>query len=144
MIDASEAVIWVNVEARLIMVWQHSQGCPDERHRLRRWTGPGHWVDPIGAAYSEWRKMKNPVRMRLMTETAIDLAMQGIPLKDILIAFAQVTEFRALGSESYPMARALTSALLGRCLEPNTMSFEELLETYQPATAEAEAGKASA
>jgi hypothetical protein len=102
MIDASEAVIWVNVEARLVMVWQHCDGCPDGRSRVRRWTGPGHWVDPIGAAYTEWRKMKNPVRVRLMTETAIDLAMQGIPLKNILIAFAQVTEFRALGSEKLP------------------------------------------
>ena len=58
MIDASEAVIWVNVEARLVMIWRHSQGCPDERNRMRRWAGPGHWFDPIGAAYSEWRKMK--------------------------------------------------------------------------------------
>jgi hypothetical protein len=70
--------------------------------------------------------------MRLMTETAIDLAMQGFALKDVLTAFAEVTEFRALGSQSYPMARALTSALLGKCLEPNTMSFEDLLRTYEP------------
>jgi hypothetical protein len=41
-------------------------------------------------------------------------------------------QFRALGSQSCPMARALTSALLGRCLEPNTMSFEELLVYYTP------------
>jgi hypothetical protein len=74
--------------------------------------------------------MSNNERMRLMTETAIDLAMQGFALKDVLAAFAQVIEFRALGSESYPMCRTLTSALLGRCLEPNTMTFEELLETY--------------
>jgi hypothetical protein len=28
------------------------------------------------------------------------------------------------------MARALTSALVGKCLEPNTMTFEELLMHY--------------
>jgi hypothetical protein len=62
-----------------------------------------------------------------MLETVIDLGMQGFPLKQMLRAFAEVREFRALGSQSYPMCRALTSALLGRCLEPNTMSFEEVL-----------------
>src|SRR6266850_5487664 len=70
MIDASEAVVWVNVEARLVMVWKQSQGCPDERGRVRCWTGSGHWVDPIGAAYSVWHTMDNKVRMLLMTETA--------------------------------------------------------------------------
>lgn len=30
------------------------------------------------------------------------------------------------------MCRALTCALVGRCLEPNTMSFEELLEADRP------------
>jgi len=88
----------------------------------------GAWS--IGAAYSQWHEMSNDQRMRLMTETAIDLAMQGFALKDVLTAFAQVVEFRALGSQSYPMARALTSALLGKSLEPNTMSFEDLLRTY--------------
>jgi hypothetical protein len=53
-------------------------------------------------------------------------------LKTVLRAFANVAEFRALGSESYPMCRALTSALVGRCLEPNTMSFEELLAAHRP------------
>jgi hypothetical protein len=91
-----------------------------------------HWGDPIGAAYSDWTKSTTAERMRLMTETAIELAMQGYDLKSILIEFAKVTEFRALGSASYPMCRALTSALVGKCLEPNTMSFEELLEAYGP------------
>lgn len=68
-----------------------------------------------------------------MLETVIDLAMQGFDLGTVLRAFAGVEEFRALGSESYPMCRALTSALVGKCLEPNTMSFEELLEHYRPA-----------
>ena len=41
-------------------------------------------------------------------------------------------EFRALGGKSYPMCRALTSALLGQCLEANTMSFDELMVEYKP------------
>jgi hypothetical protein len=75
-------------------------------------------------------------RVQLMLETAIDLAMQGIPLADVLKEFAMVKEFRALGGESYPMCRALTSALVGRCREPNTMTFEELLRHYRPRVAE--------
>jgi hypothetical protein len=67
-----------------------------------------------------------------MLETVIDLAMQGYPINTVLVAFAGIEEFRALGDKSYPMCRALTAALLGRCLEPNTMSFEELLQHYQP------------
>jgi len=50
----------------------------------------------------------------------------------IIAAFAEVREFRALGNQSYPMCRALTTALLGRSLEPNTMSFEGLLIHYRP------------
>ena len=42
-----------------------------------------------------------------------------------MTAFAEVSEFRALGRESYAMCRALTSALVGQCLEFNTMSFDE-------------------
>ena len=128
MISAAEAVVWVNNETHEVMVWRHGKGCPEDYPAGRR----GYWCDPIGAAYVEWAKMSNSERMRLMVETAIDLTMQGFALKDVLTVFAQVAEFRALGSQSYPMARALTSALLGKCLEPNTMSFEELLVTYDP------------
>jgi hypothetical protein len=122
MISAADAVVWINNETHEVMVWPVKQGPP-----LRP---GGCWADPIGAAYVGWRRATNDERMRLLTETAIDLAMQGFALKDVLTAFAQVVEFRALGSQSYPMARALTSALLGKCLEPNTMSFEDLLRTY--------------
>lgn len=70
------------------------------------------------------------MRTRLMLETVIDLAMQGLPIKDALVALSEVPEFKALGGQSYPMCRALTSALVGQCLEANTMSFEELLQRY--------------
>jgi hypothetical protein len=119
MINAAEAVVWINRDTKEIMIRSHSDGVRGVA-----------WSDPIGAAYPQWRKMSNDQRCQLMEETAIDLAMQGFALKDVLTAFAQVVEFRALGSESVPMCRALTSALLGRCLEANTMSFEELLESY--------------
>jgi hypothetical protein len=62
--------------------------------------------------------------MRMTIETALDLPMQGFDLKHVLTAFAEVTEFRALGSQSYSMARALTSALVG-------MGFEELSQVYK-------------
>jgi hypothetical protein len=58
--------------------------------------------------------------------------MQGFELGTVLRTFAEVKQFRALGDQSYPMCRALTTAMVGRCLEANTMSFEELLEHHQP------------
>jgi hypothetical protein len=122
MLNAKDIVVWVNKKTREVLI------------RPPEWRRPdydrGSWCDPIGAHYTKWRKMTDAQRVQLMLETAIDLAMQGIPLASLLKAFATVKEFRALGSESYPMCRALTSALVGECLEPNTMTFEELLEHY--------------
>lgn len=127
MIAAKDAVVWVNNETRQVMVKPHSWGRPEDRADLRS----GYWIDPIGAAYSKWLKMDNKQRIQLMLETIIDLVMQGFELAPMLRAFFEIKEFRALGGESYPMCRALTSALVGKCLEPNTMSFEELLEEYR-------------
>jgi hypothetical protein len=123
-VSAREAVVWVDFDAGKVMVLPQDGRRPDER------AYPGHWCDPIGAAYTQWRAMNNAQRVQLMLETPIDLAMRGVPLARVLKAFATVREFRALGRESYPMCRALTSALVGTCLEPNTMSFEELLQHY--------------
>lgn len=128
MIEAEEAVVWINRETKEVLVKPRSWGVPEDRNGLRR----GRWCDPIGAAYSQWQKAKGQQRLQLMLETALDLAMQGFPLKAVLTAFAEVREFRALGEKSYPMCRALTQALVGKCLEPNTMSFEELLVRYRP------------
>jgi hypothetical protein len=41
-----------------------------------------------------------------------------------------VRQFRALGDKSFPMCRALTTALIGRFYDSNTMGFEELLVHY--------------
>jgi hypothetical protein len=127
MIDAEQAVVWISTDTHEVMVWPRALGHPSERR-----GGPhaGHWADPIGAAYSQWREMSDDHRVQLMMETAIDLAMRRFDLGHILREFSKVKQFRALGSQSYPMARALTSALLGKCLEPNTMNFEDLLTAY--------------
>lgn len=124
MISAADAKVWVNRNTHEVRVMAVGTD-----RAIDRSDG---WSDPIGAAYTEWKELTNQARVQLMLETAIDLAMQGYDLKAVLRAFVEVTEFRALGSESYPMCRALTSALVGRCLEPNTMSFEELLEAHRP------------
>ena len=102
LIGARDAVVWVNNETREVCV----------RANGRDWARieGSQWRDPIGAAYSDWREANNDKRVLLMLETAIDLAMQGIDLGSILRAFAEVKEFRALGSVSTPMCRALTSA----------------------------------
>jgi hypothetical protein len=123
MIKAKDMRLWINRRTYAVVV--HSGPdipCDDD-------GSSASWSDPIGAAYTQWHKMTDAQRVQLMLETAIDLAMQGYPLVNVLKALATVKEFRALGSESYPMCRALTSALVGRCLEPNTMTFEELLRT---------------
>ncbi|THD53287.1 MAG: hypothetical protein E8A46_11425 [Bradyrhizobium sp.] len=124
MINSKDAVVWINRSTREVRVLAKGQN--------RSETPSTEWGDPIGAAYSEWQDASDHERILLMLETAIDLAMQGFDLGNVLRAFAEVKEFRALGSASFPMCRALTSALVGRCLEPNTMSFEELLERYRP------------
>jgi hypothetical protein len=128
MINAEEAVFWVNKESHQILIRPQSWGCPEERPNMKPRTG---WGDPIGAAYTQWLNMTGKQRVQLMLETVIDLAMQGFPIKDVVTAFSEVREFRALGGKSHPMCRALTSALLGQSLEANTMSFEELLVAYR-------------
>jgi hypothetical protein len=120
MIDAKDAVVWVNNELGEVLVRPHSWGVPEDHGRALGWS------DPIGAAYAQWREMKNAQRVQLMLETALDLAMQGIPLDRVLRAFAPVTKFRALGGKSFPMCRAMTQVLVGRRLEAPER-FEELV-----------------
>lgn len=118
MISAKDAVVWVNYETMQIAV------LPTEADL------PTSWSDPIGAHYAEWLDGNDEQRVRLMLETAIDLAMQGFSLAAVLKEFAKVKEFRALGGQSYPMCRALTQALVGQYLEFHDVSFEELLKEY--------------
>lgn len=99
---------------------------------LRTWIHNPGWSDPIGRSYLQWRKMTEAERAQLMLETALDLTLQGYDLKNIVREFAKVDCFFALGRVSCPMCRLLTSALLGKCLEPNTMSFDELMAAYPP------------
>jgi hypothetical protein len=122
MIEAKDAVVWVHDESNEVMV--KPAACSRGPCNLRGWS------DPIGAAYMQWQQMTDQQRVHLMLETAIDLTMQGGSMQQILIAFAEVRQFRALGAASYPMCRALTKALIGRSLEANTMGFEELLQHY--------------
>jgi hypothetical protein len=128
MIAAKDAVIWVNRETHEVMVRPREWGVPEDRNGFRR----GHWCDPIGAAYSQWTGANNKQRVQLMLETVIDLAMQGYSIDTVVRAFAEIKEFKALGRQSHPMCRALTSALVGECLEAVTMSFDELLIHYAP------------
>jgi hypothetical protein len=125
MIEAKDAVVWINRDDKAVMV----TGAEISRRHLRI-QAPGHWSDPIGAAYTQWQKMTNDQRARLMTETAIDLAMDGFDLADVLHEFAKVDAFRKLGGKSHPMCRALTKAMTGTAYDMNTMSFEELLEDH--------------
>jgi hypothetical protein len=94
------------------------------RPNLRPGYESGHWSDPIGAAYDQWKKASPADRIALMLETVIDLAMQGYPIREVVKAFAEVAEFRAIARYSYPMCRVLTSALVGQRLDPSTMSFD--------------------
>lgn len=121
MIDAADAVVWVNNTTLQVMVRTHEEGVPDEG-----------WGDPIGAHYLQWMAMSDQQRILLMLETAIDLTMRGFEMKSILIAFSTVKQFLDLGSHSYPMCRALTKAHLGKSLEPNTMKFEQLMARVFP------------
>jgi hypothetical protein len=102
---AKNAVIWINANTHEVRV-----------ARVGELLRPSsQWSDPIGAHYASWCEGKH--QMLTMLETAIDLAMQGFDLGDVLRAFAEVDEFKALGTNSYPMCRALNSALFGKCRE---------------------------
>ena len=122
MIPAADAVVWTNSKTKQVFVTPNNPDRP---------SGVG-WSDPIGAVYDDWRKVSNEERMRSMLETVIDLASQGWAITDVVRAFAEIEEFRALGRESVAMCRALTLALVGQCLEPDILSFDELLEAYAP------------
>jgi hypothetical protein len=124
MTKAKDVVVWTNDTTNEVRVAAKGEHRPDTRG--------GAWGDPIGASYLQWQEMNGSQRVQLMLETAIDLAMQGFDLSAVLREFSKVEEFRALGSNSYPMCRALTKALLGQSLEPINMTFEELLEAYPP------------
>jgi hypothetical protein len=57
--------------------------------------------------------------------------MQGIPLKTIVTAFAEVREFHALGQHDKTLTNKSRSQRPTHWkAEFNTMSFEELLEHY--------------
>jgi hypothetical protein len=118
MINASDAVVWTKQSGRAVRVMPVGSGAPDRAQG---------WRDPIGAHYSQWQHMNDRERVHLMLETAIDLAMQDFKMADVLKQFATVKEFRALGSASYPMCRAITMAVIGKSLEANTMTFEQIM-----------------
>ena len=124
MIEAKHLVVWVNTDTKQIDV----ESVDGKANWMDSHRG---WSDPIGASYMEWRKMNDGQRVQLMLETAIDLAMNGFELGAVLRELVKVRQFRALGAESVPMCRALTKSMLGRALEPNTMSFEDLLIHYR-------------
>ncbi len=115
--DARDAVFWVNSDTKEVVVLARGQ-------QQKRESG---WSDPIGSHSAEWKRLTDEQRIQWMLELAIELAVRGIPMKDILLEFGKVTQFRALGAESHMMCRALTTAFLGKTLEANSMSFEELL-----------------
>jgi hypothetical protein len=52
--------------------------------------------------------MTDRERVTLMLETAIDLAMGGFDLGEVIAEFAKVRQFRSIGSD--PMRRALAAA----------------------------------
>ncbi|WP_081747899.1 hypothetical protein [Bradyrhizobium sp. URHA0013] len=82
MIEAKDAVVWVNERIKEVRVV--ANGGPEN------WL-PRPWGDPIGAAYAQWQEMTDTQRARLMTETAIDLAMAGFDLGTVLREFAKAS-----------------------------------------------------
>ena len=121
-IDAKEAHIWWNADDRLVLVARFSE--------QKRDPGPGFWSD-VGASMTNWRELSDAERLLWLRELALDLHMTAdIPMNAILREFANIREFYDLGRHSYMMCRALTKALTGTAYEPNTMDFDELMETY--------------
>jgi hypothetical protein len=133
MMEIDNISVWTKRETGQIFVVpfkMHTEDGVEFYGRPRDHGIEGFWTDPLGAAYMDWRKATDNERVLLMLETAIDLAMNGFDLGDVLREFAKVRQFRELGDKSYPICRALTKAIIGKCCEPNTMRFEELLKTF--------------
>ena len=130
MIASKDCTVWTNDGAKAVRVIGREMRYqrPEDFFKMS-----GRWCDPIGSAYDQWRKMTEEQRAGLMVETALDLAMQGYDLGEIICEFAKVDCFYALGRVSIPMCRAITQAMLNQCLEPNTMTFDELMANYSRA-----------
>jgi hypothetical protein len=112
-LDIGNITVWVEREQHKVLVTPHMVDLPPSNAqevwgRPEQHGMPGHWIDPIGAAYTQWREMTDRERITLMLETAIDLAMDGFDLGEVVAEFAKVRQFRSQASD--PMRRALAAA----------------------------------
>lgn len=119
MIKSEDRVVWVTPDDKVVRV-TGGGSLPS----LSAHPGTGHWYDPIGAVYGRWKSASGE-RARQMTETAIDMAMQ-----------ATIWE-RSCGSlsawrEEHTHVPGADTAIVGKCLEPNTVPFGEMLVAYNP------------
>ena len=89
MINAKDAQIWFHDDTKEVEVRPYGEV-----------ASPVHegWND-VGASAAEWLSMSDDQRVHLMLEIAIYLAMNGYAMKDVLIAFSEIIEFRALGDK---------------------------------------------
>jgi hypothetical protein len=126
MMKAADAVVWVQEEHPRKVLVRHIRHGDDGMHE-------GFWCDPIGAREVSWRNLSDDERVRLMLETALDLAMDGLDLGEVLREFAKVEEFRALGNKGHTMSRALSRAIVGVSLDMcDERSFDDLMRQYAP------------
>jgi hypothetical protein len=94
MMKVKDVVVWTNDATREVCVAAKGEHRPDTRG--------GVWGDPIGASYLQWQEMDDSQRVRLMLETAIDLAMQGFDLGAVLREFANVDELERSVQRAIP------------------------------------------
>ena len=112
MIKSEDCVVWVNPDNKVVRVTGRKSPVAICASRNR-------WYNPIGAAFGRWKSATNGKRARQTTEPA----MQGYDLGAVL------REFIASWREEQ---RTLTTAIVGKFLEPNTVPFGELLVEYKP------------
>lgn len=80
----------------------------------------------IGACNTDWVKRKVSDLLAECTELLIELGVGGCDIKQVVSELAKIRQFAALGSKSYNMARALSSAIAGISYED-----QEIWEKYE-------------
>lgn len=85
---------------------------------VRNRTAPGGVsYSDTGACMASWKNQSTEQLLMELQERLIELSVNGGSMKQMVCQMAKIKEFAALGADSFPMARALSSALAGKSYE---------------------------
>jgi hypothetical protein len=88
----------------------------EDREFGRRFSDDYFYSD-MGACYMAWKDQKEEDLLTVLREMVIELSSRGIPVNNVIREFAKISQFAAQGADSFPMARALSVALVGEAYD---------------------------